>query len=213
MLQRSCAFQLALVTLFAVGFPVWLRDPPFELHAPIHVIPIWVALACLALSIRFFRLSDGSFALLVGFLALHAIGARYIYSHVPYDAWVRNLLGASVSDTFDLSRNHFDRFVHFAYGLLIAPVAREVKLRITGVSQPWSYLAAVEFVLATSLLFELAEWGGAMHLAPDFADSYLGQQGDAWDAHQDMALATAGAVLSMVLAALFARSKAPPPPC
>ena len=71
-----------------------------------------------------------------------------------------------------------------------------------------SYVAAIEFVLVTSLLFELAEWAGAIHLAPDFADSYLGQQGDPWDAHKDMALAGAGAVLSMLLAVIAAPFKA-----
>jgi|ETNmetMinimDraft_15_1059895.scaffolds.fasta_scaffold475016_1 putative membrane protein len=58
------------------------------------------------------------------------------------------------------------------------------------------------------MLFELAEWLGAVTLAPDFTHSYLGQQGDVWDAHKDMGLATAGAVLSMLAAAMFQHVKA-----
>ena len=64
----------------------------------------------------------------------------------------------------------------------------------------WLY---AEFILASSMLFELAEWLGAVTLAPNFTDSYLGQQGDAWDAHKDMGLAAMGAVLSMLAIAVF----------
>lgn len=38
-----------------------------------------------------------------------------------------------------------------------------------------------------------------MLLAPDAADAYNGQQGDAWDAQKDMALALAGALVAAVL--------------
>ena len=135
-------------------------------------------------------------------MGLHVLGTRYIYSFVPYDQWSLHVFGATISKTFDLNRNHYDRAVHFFYGLLIAPVAREITVRLTQVSSPWSYLAAVQFILASSMLFELAEWGGAIHLAPEFADSYLGQQGDPWDAHKDMALVAVGSVLSMLVAAI-----------
>lgn len=54
------------------------------------------------------------------------------------------------------------------------------------------------------MIFELAEWLGAVTLAPDFADSYLGQQGDAWNAHKDMGLA---AVVSMFIAAMVQHAK------
>jgi hypothetical protein len=75
------------------------------------------------------------------------------------------------------------------------------------VKPAWSYFTAVEFVLASSMVFELAEWLGAVTLAPDFADSYLGQQGDAWDAHKDMGLAAMGAVTSVLVAALLRYAK------
>ena len=80
-------------------------------------------------------------------------------------------------------------------------------MRVLQVTPAWSYFTAVEFILASSLLFELAEWLGAVTLAPEFADTYLGQQGDAWDAHKDMALAAAGAAISMSVAAIWQRSR------
>ena len=205
MSQRSRAFQFVLLSLFTIFFVLWLQDPPYQLHAMIHVVPTWVAVAILLASIWFFTLSNTSFALVVGFLSLHVLGTRYVYLYVPYDQWSLQIFGTTISETLHLSRNHFDRVVHFSYGLLIAPMARELIVRLTRVGSPWSYLAAIQFILASSMLFELAEWGGAICLAPQFADSYLGQQGDRWDAHKDMALAAAGSVLSMLVTAVVCR--------
>ena len=49
------------------------------------------------------------------------------------------------------------------------------------------------FVLATSALYELIEWGVAVVNGGDLGTAYLGTQGDEWDAQKDMAFATAGA--------------------
>ena len=38
-------------------------------------------------------LSDRSFTLIVLFLLLHVIGARWIYSYVPYHEWIRFITG------------------------------------------------------------------------------------------------------------------------
>ena len=200
--------QRVLLLVFTVYFVLWLHNPPYELHVVIHIVPTWIAIAILLASTKYFPLSTVSFSFLILFLILHVLGTRYVYSFVPYDQWVTQLLEVDVTKDVKLSRNHYDRFVHFSFGLLIAPVAREVHLRMLQVKPAWSYFTAIEFVLASSLLFELVEWLGAVTLAPDFANSYLGQQGDAWDAHKDMGLATAGAVLSMLAAAVLQYVKA-----
>lgn len=54
-------------------------------------------------------------------------------------------------------------------------------------------------MLATSALYELFEWGVAVVMAPDAAEVYNGQQGDMWDPHKDMALATLGALVAVVI--------------
>lgn len=204
---HQAVFQRMLLLAFAVFFVFWLRDPPYELHAVIHVVPTWIAIAILLTSTKCIPLTNMSFAFLIVFLTLHVIGTRYVYSFVPYDQWATQLLGVDVTTGVQPSRNHYDRLVHFSFGLLIAPVAREVQCRMWQVKPAWSYFTAVEFVLASSMVFELAEWLGAVTLAPDFADSYLGQQGDARDAHKDMGLAAMGAVLSMFVAAMVHYAK------
>ncbi|MDN5691483.1 MAG: DUF2238 domain-containing protein, partial [Acinetobacter sp.] len=54
----------------------------------------------------------------------------------------------------------------------------------------------IQFVMATSLFYEWIEWWIAIGLSPEEAENYNGQQGDIWDAHKDMFLATIGAIMT-----------------
>src|SRR5918996_1231959 len=123
---------------------------------------------------RTFAFSDLSYVLIAVFMTLHAIGAHYTYSKVPFGFWLR--------DAFDLSRNHFDRLVHLSFGLLLAYPIREVLLRRAGVRESWSYLLSVTVVQACSDLFEIIESWVAQIVSPELGDAYLGTQGDVWDA-------------------------------
>lgn len=62
-----------------------------------------------------------------------------------------------------------------------------------------SIFIAIQFVMATSLFYELIEWWIVMGLSPEDAENYNGQQGDQWDAHKDMFLATVGAILTGII--------------
>ena len=50
-------------------------------------------------------------------------------------------------------------------------------------------------VMCASLVYEWFEWAIALALSPDAAEAYNGQQGDMWDAHADMLMATLGSLL------------------
>jgi len=142
-------------------------------------------------------LSPSSVALVLLFMTLHVIGARYLYSYVPYDDWSYWLWGRSISSRFGFGRNHYDRLVHFAYGLLLVYPARDFLSRQWQITGRAGAGAALQFILATSALYEMGEWAVAILMAPDWAEHYNGQQGDAWDAQKDMALAAAGAVVGL----------------
>ena len=208
MRRTSDGFTAGVLILFSAYFAAMVWNPPYELHATIHVVPTCLAIGLLAASLKWWRLDATSYLLIVAFLVLHVLGTRYVYTHVPYDRWSVAWVGASVSDLTGWQRNHFDRFVHLMFGVLIAPVAYDVRARSTGLRGAWGYLAAVEFVVAASAVFELLEWIGAVTLAPDYALSYLGQQGDVWDAHKDMGLAFLGALASIACVALMERAAA-----
>jgi putative membrane protein len=142
-----------------------------------------------------------SYTLLFLFLCLHTVGAHYTYSLVPYDAWFRSLTGRTLSSVTGWERNHFDRLVHLLYGLLLAYPAREVFLRVADVHGFWGYYLPLDVAMATSMLYELIEWGAASAFGGELGTAYLGTQGDPWDAQKDMALATVGAVIAMLVTA------------
>ena len=146
-------------------------------------------------------LSRVSYTLIFLFFCLHAVGAHYTYSLVPYDAWCEALTGRTLSSLTGWNRNHYDRLVHLAYGLLLAYPAREVFMRVADVGGFWGYFLPLDVTMATSMLYELIEWGAASAFGGDLGTAYLGTQGDPWDAQKDMALATLGAIIAMVVTA------------
>jgi len=158
-------------------------------------------LAVLWFSRRTFRFSDASLRLILLFLALHAVGSHYTYSDVPYDAWWQSLTGHSLNEALGWKRNHFDRLVHFSYGLLLAYPIREFFLRVVEVRGFWGYFLPLDVTLSTSALYELIEWGAAELFGGDLGMHYLGTQGDVWDSHKDMALAALGALIAVIIIA------------
>ncbi|MHC5024179.1 MAG: DUF2238 domain-containing protein [Planctomycetota bacterium] len=150
-------------------------------------------------------LSNVTYTLFFIFMLLHVVGARYLYSNVPYDDWCDALFGFRLGEALAFRRNHYDRFVHLCFGLLMIWPAREIVERMIGVRGGWSWVVGVWLLLAFSSTYELLEWVVAMVMAPDTAEKYNGQQGDAWDAHRDMALALIGAVVSGVVLSLARR--------
>ncbi len=146
-----------------------------------------------------FVFSRISYTLIFVFLCLHAVGAHYTYAEVPYNAWWQALTGDSFNAMFDWERNHYDRLVHFSYGLLLAYPIREIFLRVAEVRGFWGYFLPLDFTLSTSAIFELFEWAAAEFFGGDLGVAYLGTQGDIWDAHKDMGLAALGAVVAMLV--------------
>ena len=146
-----------------------------------------------------FRFSNLSYGLFGVFVSLHLVGAHYTYSETPFGFWLQ--------ETFDLSRNHYDRIVHFSFGLLIAYPFREFLLRVTGMRVGWSYLFAVVTVLAFSGFYEALEGVAAVVVSPELGMAFLGTQGDIWDAQKDTALAFVGAIVAMVVTRLITRGR------
>jgi putative membrane protein len=145
------------------------------------------AVALLLATYRRFRFSTVSYVLITTFLTLHAIGAHYTYAEVPFGFWLQH--------SFGLSRNPFDRLVHFGYGFLLVYPLRELLMRLAGTRGFWSYYVGISGILAQSGLFELIEAAVAQTVSPELGMAYLGTQGDEWDAQKDMMAALFGAVV------------------
>jgi putative membrane protein len=155
--------------------------------------------AFIALSYRRLVFSRISYTLIFVFLCLHEVGAHYTYAEVPYDAWSRNAFGVSLNALLGWQRNNFDRVVHFSYGLLIAYPVREIFVRVAAARGFWAYFLPLDLTMSTSMIFELFEWAAAELFGGELGQAYLGTQGDMWDAHKDMALASLGALIAMLI--------------
>lgn len=171
-------------------------DPWYRADWMLENVLVVVALPVLVLTHRRLPLSKISYTCLFVFLCFHSVGSHYTYAEVPYDQWWQRVFGSSFNDAAGLQRNHYDRLVHFLYGLLIVYPVREVFLRVADAKGFWAYLLPLLVVMSSSLSYELLEWGAAMLFGGDLGMAYLGTQGDIWDAHKDSLLATAGAVVA-----------------
>jgi len=186
-----------LLGLYWLQWLVWAYRPPFFQEWLLeNVLPL-LFVGLLIVTHRRFPLSNISYSLIFVFMCLHTVGAHYTYSLVPYQRWSQNLLGLGFDGLAGFQRNHYDRLVHFSFGLLLAYPIREVFVRIAGVRGFWGYYLPLDLTMSFSMLYELIEWWVALVFAGDIGQAYLGTQGDVWDAHKDMALATTGAVISM----------------
>ena len=196
-------FLLALSSIFAVIFILCAINPLDRSAWLLENVLTVLLIVWLAVSYKKFKLSRTSYFCIFLFLCLHEIGSHYTYSEVPYNQWSKSLFGSSINEWFGWERNHFDRFLHFAYGLLFAYPVREVFIRIVKVKGFWGYFLPLDLTLSTSAIYELIEWGAAEVFGGDLGIAYLGTQGDVWDAQKDMALAGLGALITMVIVAFI----------
>jgi len=165
--------------------------------------PVLIGLLILGATYRPMPLSRISYTLIFLFLCLHETGAHWTYAKVPYDDWWRSLAGVTLNSQLGLTRNHFDRLVHFSYGFLMAYPIREVFLRVANVRGFWGYFLPLDFTMSTSAFYEVLEWATAAVVGSTASNDYLGSQGDIWDSQKDMALASLGALLAMTVIALI----------
>ena len=181
----------ALVLWLVVLWIITAIDPVYPRDWLLENLLVFFYGALLIVTYRWFRFSNLSYALFTVFITLHLVGAHYTYSETPFGFWLQGL--------FDFERNHYDRIVHFSFGLLIAYPFREILARQSGVKRGWSYFLAVIGILAFSAFYEVLEGIAAMIVSPELGTAYLGTQGDEWDAQKDSFLAFSGAIIAMLL--------------
>lgn len=151
-------------------------------------------------------LSMAGYAMLIVFFLLHNIGAHYTYSLVPYDQWFRSGFGFDLKSTFGFERNHYDRLVHFLFGLLIYKLCTDLLGSLSRLRGRWIVITALLIVTAASTFYEMIEWGAAVAFGKGADLEYVGTQGDPWDAHKDQLLAIVGAFLAAGVAAIWPSS-------
>ena len=157
-----------------------------------NIMPVLFVLI-LIFTYKRFKFSNLSYSLIFLFLVLHAIGGHYSYAKVPLFDYFKEVYG--------LSRNHYDRLVHFSFGVLIFYPAYEVLGRRFLVPKGWRALFLAFLVIgAFKGIFEVVEYlYTAVRNNSLTVTNYLGEQGDSLDAVKDIALGIGGALLSWII--------------
>ena len=197
--RHRYAYPLGLLGLFILFWLALAIRPWFRHDWLLENIAVFVLLPLFAATAHKLRFSNLAYTLLFIFLCAHEIGAHYTYSLVPYDAAYRTLTGRSLDALLGFQRNQYDRLVHFLFGLLLLPLAVELFEAKAPPRGVWSFLMPVFFIESLSAIYELVEWLAAIVFGGELGQAYLGTQGDAWDAQNDMTLALLGAVIAQAV--------------
>lgn len=191
--------QLLLLAILAIAVPLGIWDALYPQNTVLQDGPTILLLVASVPLLHRFPITTANLACIIMFMLLHTLAARWSYSFVPYDDWAKALSGQTISAVFGFHRNHFDRLVHFSFGLLAIGPVREIVTRHFGLGPRAALYVAPEFVIAFSAAYEIFEWTLAVFMDPASADAYNGQQGDVFDSQKDMAIAAIGAILSTVI--------------
>lgn len=158
---------------------------------------VFIFLTFLVGTCRKYQFSDLSYLLICVYLCLHVYGSKYTYADNPFGFWLQ--------DAMDLSRNHYDRIVHFSFGFLLAYPMREMFLKWLKFPSWVAWMLPIEITLSVSAFYELIEWAVADLFFKAQGEAYLGTQGDIWDAQKDIFLAFMGAILATSIVSLVKR--------
>lgn len=194
-LKGFSRYQLFLIAGVIILWVVFAINPTTRQNWLLENALVAIFAPLVLLSARYFRLSDLSYTLIALYLVLHLVGSHYDYSTVPF--------GYTLGKWFGSDRNCYDRLVHFSFGFLLAYPMREVFHRVASARGFWGYFLPVDLTLSLSAIYEIIEWWVAAAVAPGAGATFLGSQGDIWDAQKDMALAGLGAILAMLIIALI----------
>jgi len=174
--------------MYAITWIVTAIDPVKRSGWLLEILLVFGCVSVLIFTYRRLPFSDASYTLIFLFLVMHTVGAHYTYAEVPF--------GYYLKETLHLERNHFDRIVHFSFGIMAYPI-QEIFVRVTKARGIWALLLPLAITISFSGFFEIIEAVIATLVNPELGTAYLGLQGDVWDAQKDMALAIIGAALAV----------------
>ncbi len=200
--------KIKIIIVFIVMI-IWIIsciNPVFPKEQLLQHFWTFLLLLVLFYDIKNNKLSLFSYICFSLFIIIHIIWARYIYSYVPYNDWLSNIFNIDINNIFDISRNHYDRFVHLFFWILILPYFYESFFNIYGLTKIKRIIIAFLFIQSISMFYELFEWWLTLVLSPESADNYNWQQWDIWDAQKDMALAMFGSFI-MIIVIYFKKEK------
>jgi putative membrane protein len=185
--------HLTLIILFFTGL-IWSSIQPFDYFTwGLEVFPAVLGLIILTFTFKQFQFTFLTYCFILIHSYILFVGGHYTYAEVPFFDWIK--------ETFDLSRNNYDKVGHFAQGFIPAMIVRELFMRKNIITnKKWLNFVVVCICLSFSAVYEFLEWWVAL-FSGENADAFLGTQGYIWDTQSDMFYATIGAITMLFLLA------------
>ena len=198
-MKQYLNFPLFLFLVFVIVWIILAIEPLYRPGWLVENIVIFISVPIVLLSYWKFRLSNVSYVLIFIFSILPILGAHYTYSYTPWGDWISAL--------FDLERNHYDRVVHFLYGMLMIPVFTDLLRAYLPKQMFMRGLLLVSVIITAGTLYEIAEFIAGITLSPEIGLAFLGFQGDIWDTQKDMVFLILGALLGLLVFLPFWRNR------
>jgi putative membrane protein len=201
--NRGSRVPHLLLALYLVEFTVLAFDPWDRPTWWAENATVWILVGIVvALWWRGIRFSNAAYLLASVLIFLHTLGGHYTFERVPF-GWI--------TETFGMSRNHFDRIAHFSVGFWAFPIAEWLATRRLVANRFLLFTYPLLVIMSIAALYEIIEWIYAASADPAAGAAYLGSQGDVWDAQKDMLADTLGAVVGLALFFVVRGAKRPHP--
>ena len=179
-----------LIVLFFIGLIISGIQPKEYFTWFLEVSPAIVGLFILIFTYKKFQFTNFTYLFILIHCYILFLGGHYTYAEVPLFDWIK--------ETFEQSRNNYDKVGHFAQGFVPAMIVRELLIRKNVIANKSFFnFIIVSICLAISAAYEWIEWGVSLGTG-EGGDSFLGTQGDVWDTQSDMLFATIGAICMLV---------------
>lgn len=154
-------------------------------------VTIWLVLVVVVyLGLRGVVLSSLAYSVIFAGSISHIVGGFYTFQYVP--------LGDMVSQMMGWERNHYDHFGHFLCGCFALPMLELIRAKIKNLSLICSAVFAFALMMSVAALYEIWEWLTIYITEKETHLTYVGAQGDEWDAQIDMLSCLIGAALSLL---------------
>lgn len=185
--------KLIYILLFLIGLVlIWSAINPFDYFTWfLEVLPAIIGVVVLVITYRRFRFTNVVYVLVFLHCIILIIGGHYTYAEVPLFDWIQ--------ETFNQTRNNYDKLGHFAQGFIPAMITRELLIRKQVVNiKGWLNFIVVCIAMAISVTYEFIEWAVSLGTG-EGGDSFLGTQGYIWDTQSDILYASIGAIAAIIL--------------
>lgn len=205
--QFSSAYRIAFIAIIVLATALSLIDPPFPHDMYLQHLGTLVLVIILLIDTRLKLFNRPAFLGIFLFTLLHVFSARWVYSWVPYNEWSIRFFNFDINARFGFHRNEFDRFVHFAFGILIWPLLMQIYSGWKGNGKAKAAFVAWLTIQTAAMLYELFEYAITLVLSDEAATNYNGQQGDPWDSQKDMGMSLLSSTILLLVVVIHSRIK------